>query len=55
MCRSSQGLVFSLDVTRESKSLFLGVWQHKGWLMVPDRGLSSELEGTLSGGVLSNR
>ena len=32
VCRSSQGLVLSLDVLHESKSLFSGVWQHKGRL-----------------------
>lgn len=26
------------------KSLFPGVWQHKGWLAVPEIGLSSEIK-----------
>ena len=30
-----------LDVSCEMKSLFPGVWQHKGWLAVLERGLPS--------------
>lgn len=30
LCRSSQGLMSSLDVTPEAKSLSRGAWQHKG-------------------------
>ena len=37
MGRSSQCLVFSLGVSHESKSLFLGVWWHKGWIAVSDK------------------
>ena len=51
MCRSRQGLVHFLYVSCESKSLLLGVWWHKGWLAVRDRGLSSEVEESSSGGV----
>ena len=54
MFRSTQCSVLSLIVSCESKSLFLGVWLHKGWLTVPDRGLSSEVEESPSG-VFSNR
>ena len=50
MCRSSQDLVHFLYVSCESKSL-LGVWWHKGWLAIHDRGLSSEVEESSSGGV----
>lgn len=39
-----------LYVSCESKSL-LGVWWHKGWLTVRDRGLSSEVEESSSGGA----
>ena len=53
--RLSQGLVLSLDVTHESKSLLLGVWQHKNWLTVPDRGLFNGVEESLSGDIFSNR
>lgn len=35
MCRCSQGWVLSLDVSHEYRSLFPGVWQHKGSLAVP--------------------
>lgn len=51
VCKSSPGL----DVTHESKSLFLGVRQHTGCLTAPYRGLSNEVEESLSGDVLSNR
>ena len=37
MGRSSQCLVLSLGVSHESKSLFLGVWWHKGWVAVSDK------------------
>ena len=37
MYRSSQCLVLSLGVSHESKSLFLGVWWHKGWVVVYDK------------------
>lgn len=40
VCRSSQDLVLSLDVSHEGNSLFPGVWQHKCWSAVPDKGLS---------------
>lgn len=33
------------------KSLFTGVWKHKGWLAVPDRGLSNKVEESLFGGI----
>ena len=36
--------MLSLDVTHESKSLFLRFWWQKGWLLIPDRGLSSVLK-----------
>ena len=42
--RFSQGLVLFWDVSCEMKSLFPGVWQHKGWLAVPESGLSSEIK-----------
>lgn len=31
VCRSSLRLVLSLDVTCESRSLFLEIWWHKSW------------------------
>lgn len=43
MCRSSQGLVLSLDVSHEPR-VFPGVWRHKGWFAVPNKSLSSEVE-----------
>ena len=52
---SSQNLVLSLGVSHEYRGLFLGVWWHKGWLTVFDRGLSSEIEESSSGGVFSSR
>ena len=42
-----------IGVSCESKSLFLAVWRHKGWLAVPDKGLFSEFEECSSGGVFS--
>ena len=36
MCRFRQDLTFFLAVSHGSKSLFLGVCQHKSWLAVPD-------------------
>ena len=36
MHMSSQSLVLSLDVSHESKSLFLEVWKYNGWLAVLD-------------------
>ena len=53
--RSSEILVLSLHVLRESKNLFPGVWQHKGWLAAPFKDLSSKVEGSLSEGIFSNR
>ena len=41
-CRSSQVLVLSVNVTHGSKDLFFAVWQHRGWLTVPDKGLSNK-------------
>ena len=32
MCTSSRGAEHSLGLSHESKSLFLKVWWHKGWL-----------------------
>ena len=55
ICQSSWGLVLSLGVSHESKSQFLGVGWHKGWLAIPDRGLSIEIEESSSGGAYSNR
>ncbi|XP_064448745.1 uncharacterized protein LOC135364545 isoform X6 [Mirounga angustirostris] len=52
--RSSQGLVPSLNVSRGPKSPFPGIWQHKVWLAVCDKGLSREVEENLCGGVFSN-
>ena len=54
MYRSNQGLMLSVDVTYGFKDLFLGVWQHKGWLTVSDRGLSIRVEESVSGHVFSN-
>lgn len=54
MCRSTQGVVLSLHVSYESKSLLPGVSWHKGWLAVPDRGLSSEVQENPSEGVFSS-
>lgn len=53
--RSRQGLMPSLDVSHESKSLFPGDSWHKGWSVAPDRCLSSKVEKSLSAGVISNR
>ena len=36
------------------KSLFPVFWVQKGWLVVPDRIISSEVEESLSGGVFSS-
>ena len=55
MFRGSQGLVLSLVVSCESKSLLIGIWQQKGWLTVAGRGLSSKAEESPSGDVFSNR
>lgn len=52
---SSQSFVLSLGVSYVSKSLFLGIWQYRGWLAVPDRSISSEVEESLSGGDFFNR
>ena len=54
VCRSSQGLVLSLDASCESKSPFPGVWWHKDCLAVPDEAFPERLE-SLSGDVFSNR
>lgn len=51
----SQGLVLSLDMLRESKSLFPGIWWPCGWLAIPDKGLFSKDEEVLSEGVFSER
>lgn len=51
MCRSSEGLVLSLGVSDESESLFLGIWQHKGWLAVLDRGLFRKVDKSSSESV----
>lgn len=51
VCRSSQSLVLSLDGSQESKSLFLGVWQHKDQLAIHYKGPSREVQKNLSGGV----
>jgi len=42
ICRSSQGLVLSLGVSHESGG-FPAVWRHKGWFVVPDKSLPSEV------------
>lgn len=52
-CRSTQGVLLSLRVSCESKSLLPGVSWHKGWLAVLDRGLSSEVKENPSEGVFS--
>ena len=52
VCRASRGLVLSSDASCESKGLFPGVWQHEGWFKVPDKGLSGEVEESLSGCVI---
>ena len=54
MASSSQSLVLPIGGSYKSKSLFLEVWQPKGWLVVPDKDLSNEVENS-SGGVFSNR
>ena len=43
MFRSSQGLVLCLNMSRESESVFSGVRQHKGGLIVPNRNPFSEV------------
>ena len=35
--------------------VFLGVWWHKGWLVVLDGGLSSDAEDSSSGSVFSSK
>lgn len=47
VCRSSEDLVLSLDVSCKFRSLFPGVWQPKGWLPVPGRGPSSKVQKSL--------
>ena len=47
-------LLLYLAVLCKYKSLFPGFWVQKGWLVVPDRVLSSEVEESLSGGVFSS-
>jgi len=47
-------LLLCLAVLCKYKSLFPGFWMQKGWLVVPDRVLSSEVEESLSGGVFSS-
>lgn len=51
--KSNEGLVLFFRVSHEPKSLFPGVWWHKGWLSVTNRGLSSKVEESLSGVVFS--
>lgn len=43
-CSFSQGLVLSLGVAQESKSLFFGVWRHKGCLEYSIKGFPTRLE-----------
>lgn len=47
--------MLSLGVSCNSKTLFPGVWQHKGWLAVPDKTLSNNVEENPSGGKFSKR
>lgn len=54
--RSSQGLVPSLNVSHGPKSPFPGIWQHRVWLAVSNKGLSRwGVEENLCGGVFPNR
>ena len=55
MCVFSQNFVFSLDVSQESKILFLGVLWHKGWLTALDGAFSARVKSIYSGGVYPNR
>lgn len=48
------GLLLCLAVLYKYKSLFPVFWVQKGWLVVPDRIISSEVEESLSGGVFSS-
>ena len=41
------GLLLSLGVSCESKSLFPWAWWHKGWLTVPDRAFPARLKRVL--------
>lgn len=41
-CVGPASLGFSLDESHDSNSLFPGLWQHKGCLAVPNKGLSRE-------------
>lgn len=43
----------SLDEACESSSPFSGVWWHKSWLAVPNRGPYNKVEEGI-GGVISN-
>ena len=54
MCSSSHSSLLSLCISRESKSLFPGIWWHVGHLAVPDRGLSSKIEESSSGNIFAN-
>ena len=47
--RSSHGSTLSSGVSHESKSLFFGSWQNKGWLKVPEWGLFSEVDESRQG------
>ena len=49
------GVVLSLSVSCESRCLFPGAWWPKGWLAVPDRGLSSKVEVSRSRSVSASR
>ena len=53
--RSRQGLMPSLDVSHESKSLFPGDSWHKGWSVLESTTFPARLKKSLSGGVISNR
>ena len=53
--RSSQGSVLSLGMSGKSKGLFFRVLQDKGWLEIPDKSLSSNVEEPSSESVFFKR
>ena len=55
MGMSSQRSMLSFSESHESKSLVLGLWQHKCWLAVPGKSLSHKLEESSYWGIFSSR
>ena len=55
ICSFRQGLVLSLGLSCESKSLFLEEWQHKDRSAVSEKDLSNEIEENPYRGAFPNR